>query len=46
MELRGPIFEQKVVDAIVSRAKVSDKTVSKDELQAMVQDEDEIPSEA
>jgi trigger factor len=46
MELRGPIFEQKVVDAIVSRAKVSEKTVSKDELQAMVQDEDEIPSEA
>jgi hypothetical protein len=30
----------------VSRAKVSEKTVSKDELQAMVQDEDEIPSEA
>jgi trigger factor len=46
MELRGPIFEQKVVDAIVAKAKVSEKTVSKDELQAMVQDEDEIPSEA
>lgn len=41
MELRGPIFEQKVVDLIVSRAKVSDKAVSRDELQAMVQDEDE-----
>jgi trigger factor len=46
MELRGPIFEQKVVDAIVARAKVAEKTVSKDELQAMVQDEDEIVSEA
>jgi trigger factor len=46
MELRGPIFEQKVVDALVAKAKVSDKTVSKDELQAMVQDEEEIPSEA
>jgi trigger factor len=46
MELRGPIFEQKVVDSIVGKAKVNDKTVSKDELQAMVQDEDEIPSEA
>jgi len=46
MELRGPIFEQKVVDAIVSKAKVSEKTVTKDELQAMVQDEDEIPAEA
>jgi trigger factor len=41
MELRGPIFEQKVVDAIVAKAKVSEKAVSKDELQAMVQDEDE-----
>ncbi len=41
MELRGPIFEQKVVDLIVSRAKLADKAVSRDELQAMVQDEDE-----
>ncbi len=41
MELRGPIFEQKVVDLIVSRAKVSNKAVSREELQAMVQDEDE-----
>ena len=41
MELRGPIFEQKVVDAIVGRATVTDKPVSRDELQAMVQDEDE-----
>jgi trigger factor len=41
LELRGPIFEQKVVDNIVAQAKVSEKTVSKDELQAMVQDEEE-----
>jgi trigger factor len=41
MELRGPIFEQKVVDGIVAKAKVSDKTVTKDELQAMVQDEED-----
>lgn len=41
MELRGPIFEQKVVDAIVSGAKVDEKTVTKDELQKMVEDEDE-----
>jgi trigger factor len=46
MELRGPIFEQKVVDAIVSKANVSEKTVTKDELQAMVQDDDEIPGDA
>ncbi|MGQ0485800.1 MAG: trigger factor [Hyphomicrobiales bacterium] len=41
MELRGPIFEQKVVDLIVSKAKVSDKTVSREELQAMVEDDNE-----
>jgi trigger factor len=46
MELRGPIFEQKVVDAIVAKAKVTDKTVTKEELQAMVQDEDEVSGEA
>ena len=46
MELRGPIFEQKVVDTIVAKANVAEKTVTKDELQAMVQDEEEIPSEA
>jgi len=42
MELRGPLFEQKVVDSIVAKAKVTGKSVSKDELQAMVQDEDGI----
>lgn len=44
MELRGPIFEQKVVDALVAKAKVTEKTVTKDELQAMVQDEEEMAS--
>jgi len=44
MELRGPIFEQKVVDSIVAKAKVTDKTVSKEELQAMVQDEEDMAS--
>lgn len=41
MELRGPLFEQKVVDSIVSKANVSEKTVTRDELQAMVQDEED-----
>ena len=40
MELRGPIFEQKVVDVIVGRAKVSDKSVTQDELKALVEDEE------
>ncbi len=31
-EIRAPIYEQKVVDHIVSQAKVADKTVSKEEL--------------
>ncbi|RFB80466.1 trigger factor [Methylovirgula sp. 4M-Z18] len=31
-ELRAPLFEEKVVDHIISLAKVTDKTVSKDEL--------------
>ncbi len=41
IELRGPIFEQKVVDLIVSKATLADKSVTREELQAMVQDEDE-----
>ena len=40
MELRGPLFEQKVVDSIVAKATVTDKPASRQELQAMVQDED------
>lgn len=32
LELRGPIFEQKVIDHITDQATVSDKSVSKDEL--------------
>jgi trigger factor len=41
IELRGPVFEQKVVDFLVSKAKVTDKSVSREALQAMVQDDDE-----
>ncbi len=41
IELRGPVFEQKVVDFLVSKAKVTEKPVSREELQAMVQDDDE-----
>ena len=39
IELRGPIFEQKVVDHIVGKATVSDKSVTKAELQAMVEED-------
>ncbi len=44
MELRGPIFEQKVVDGIVAAAKVAEKNVTKEELQKMVEDEEEMAS--
>jgi trigger factor len=39
VELRGPIFEQKVIDYIVGKATVSDKSVSKEDLQAMVEED-------
>ena len=41
VEIRGPIFEQKVVDHIISKAKVTDKQVTREELAALVQDEEE-----
>ncbi|THD84380.1 trigger factor [Aliigemmobacter aestuarii] len=41
-QLRAPIFEDKVVDHIVAQAKVSDKEVSKDDLQKAVEKLDEI----
>ena len=45
IELRGPIFEQKVVDHIVAAATVTDKSVTREELAALVQDgEDEAPA--
>jgi trigger factor len=40
IELRGPIFEQKVVDFLVGKTKVTEKTVTREELAAMVQDEE------
>ena len=45
MELRGPLFEQKVVDVIVGKAKVSDKSVTREELKALVEDEEETVAE-
>ncbi len=41
MELRGPIFEQKVVDHIVSKAKLPEKNVSRDEMMAILEESDE-----
>ncbi|RUS60469.1 trigger factor [Pseudorhodobacter sp. E13] len=41
-QLRAPIFEDKVVDHIVAGAKVSDKTVSKEDLQKAIEALDEM----
>ena len=41
-QLRAPIFEDKVVDHIVAAAKVTDKEVSKDDLQKLVEALDEM----
>jgi trigger factor len=41
-QLRAPIFEDKVVDHIVAGAKVTDKDVSKEELQKLVEALDEM----
>ena len=41
-QLRAPIFEDKVVDHIVADAKVTDKDVSKEELQKLVEALDEM----
>lgn len=36
-EIRAPLFEEKVVDYIMTKAKVTEKTVSKDELMKLVE---------
>ena len=41
-QLRAPIFEDKVIDHIVAVAKVTDKEISKDELQKLVEALDEM----
>jgi trigger factor len=39
VELRGPIFEQKVVDLIVGKASVTEKDTSREDLQKMVEED-------
>ena len=41
-QLRAPIFEDKVVDSIVALAKVSDKEISKEDLQKAIEALDEV----
>jgi len=39
IELRGPIFEQKVVDYILAQAKVTDRKVTREELAKAIEDD-------
>ena len=39
-QLRAPIYEEKVVDLILSKAKVTDKTVSREELMKEIGDDE------
>jgi trigger factor len=45
-ELRAPIFEDKVVDHILSKAKISDRVVTAEELAKVPEDEQEISTAA
>ena len=41
LELRGPIFEQKVVDIIVASAKITEKPISRDDLKKLIEADEE-----
>ena len=41
-QIRAPLFEDKVIDLILSRATVTERTVTKDELQAEVEKLEEV----
>ncbi len=45
-QLRAPLYEDKVVDFLFDRAEVTEKTVTKDELQAAIEAEDAAPAPA
>ena len=41
IELRGPVFEQKVIDYILAQAKVTEKKVTREELAKAVEEDQE-----
>lgn len=43
-QLRAPLYEDKVVDHLVSKAEVTERHVSKADLEAAIEDEDETPA--
>ena len=42
-QLRAPLFEEKVVDFLLSKATITDRVVSREELEAAIESEDETP---
>jgi trigger factor len=42
-QLRAPLFEEKVVDFLLGKAEVTERTVSRAELEAAIESEDETP---
>ncbi|MFQ3666898.1 MAG: trigger factor, partial [Sphingomonadaceae bacterium] len=41
--LRAPLFEEKVVDFLLGKAEISTRTVTREELEAAIESEDETP---
>ncbi|PZU45172.1 MAG: trigger factor [Sphingomonas sp.] len=42
-QLRAPLFEEKVVDFLLGKATITDRVVSREELEAAIESEDETP---
>ncbi len=42
-QLRAPLYEEKVVDFLIEKADITERKVSRDELQAAIESEDESP---
>ena len=42
-QLRAPLYEDKVVDFLIGKAELTERTVSRAELEAAIEDEDETP---
>ena len=42
-QLRAPLYEDKVVDFLLSKAEVTERSVSRADLEAAIEDEDETP---
>ena len=42
-QLRAPLYEDKVVDHLIEKAEITERSVSREELQAAIESEDETP---